>query len=234
MKLLCATLSCAAMVQAKTINQIATDVMEYAGTKTRSYNGHLLAAVKSMNQMGCWCYFGDDHGRGKGPALDEIDNICKVLSDGYDCAMIDHEEETSGKRGRNAEECVPWAVEYNSGLGGSDAELYEVCFAKNPRNNCAARACIVEGNFISSLTMYFINGGSVQLENKVENGFDPTQMCVGRKGVNSKEKSCCGQYPGRFPFKTLGGERSCCGTRTYNTMALECCDGEKGVIKSSC
>jgi len=184
-----------------------------------------------MNEMGCWCYFGDDHGRGKGPAIDELDNICKTLSDGYDCAIIDHEEENNK---RSHTDCVPWEVEYNSGLGGTNLELAEACYNSNPKNNCAARACIVEGNFVAQLTMYFISGGSVRLENKHENGFDPNNMCQGKKGINSKEKSCCGKYPNRFPFKTLGGERSCCGSRTYNTMALECCDAEVGLVKTSC
>lgn len=38
------------------------------------------------------------------------------------------------------------------------------------------------------------------------------------------DKECCGTFPKRFPFNTLGGDRQCCNGRTYNQAAgFQCC-----------
>lgn len=217
------------------IQQWVAQIESLRNQTGRTFNGNLGEAVKSMNQMGCWCYFGEDHGKGKGPPLDELDEICKTLADGYDCAMIDYitDQENGVRRATNYDECIPWEVEYKSALGGHLNQLVDQCYKIN-KDLCAARACIVEGHFVSTLTFYFISGGAVKLENKHANGFDPKEMCLGKVGNGESEKSCCGEYPKRFPFKTMEGERGCCGTRTYNTFALECCDSEDSSVKSSC
>ena len=31
-----------------------------------------------INEYGCWCYFQDAHGSGKGKPVDEIDTLCKM------------------------------------------------------------------------------------------------------------------------------------------------------------
>ena len=215
----------------KTLQQMANLVEAQTQRQTgRSFGGQLQTAIESMNEMSCWCYFGDDHGRGRGPVMDEIDQICKTLADGYDCAMIDHEEEL---RRNSNDDCVPWDVDYRSAVGGTSEQLTEACNRLN-RNKCAARACIVEGNFISSLTLHFISGGSVNMDYKHENGFDHVSQCVGKAGVPADEKRCCGKYPMRFPYKPMGGERDCCGIKTYNTFALECCDAGTGLVRASC
>ena len=35
---------------------------------------------------------------------------------------------------------------------------------------------------------------------------------------------CCGTYPLRKPFHTLGGTRSCCGGKTFNKHLMKCCE----------
>merc|ERR1712203_311703 len=88
----------------------------------RAFTGSIGKTIRSINEYGCWCYFGNDHGRGKGQPQDAIDEMCKVLADGYDCAMRDAEDEGTT--------CVPWEVEYVSAIGGSDvgiAKHEEIC-----------------------------------------------------------------------------------------------------------
>ena len=46
------------------------------------------------------------------------------------------------------------------------------------------------------------------------------------------EKICCGSYPVRFPFRTMNGERACCGEKTFNTQLLSCC--EDGSVRPRC
>lgn len=42
--------------------------------------------LQDKSPYGCWCYFGDDHGKGIGGPIDQIDAMCKKLHDGYTCA----------------------------------------------------------------------------------------------------------------------------------------------------
>lgn len=191
----------------------------------RGFDQQTTQNLDHLNEYGCWCYFDDDHGRGKSHPIDGIDELCKILHDGYECAMRDAEDEGTT--------CIPWEVDYNSAVGGdADAELAEKCFAANPTNSCAARACTIEGTFVEDLLAYFINGGVISNSLKHANGFDTTTDCPVKKGGSSGEKKCCGNYPERFPFRTLGGDRGCCNNRTFNVLSLKCCDD--GSIKFNC
>merc|ERR1711981_842591 len=98
----------------------------------RAFSGNIQTAVERLDEYGCWCYFYDNVGRGKGTPVDEIDGFCKTLADGYQCAIIDGEGE--------GQSCVPWEVAYAPGA------------------NCAARACSVEGIFVDNLFAFLISG----------------------------------------------------------------------------
>jgi len=189
--------------------------------------GALTSVLNSMNEMGCWCYFGDDSGRGKGNPVDGLDHLCRVLHENYECAMRDAEAEGTT--------CIPWDQTYESAVGGASVTLSEACDIANTGNNCAIRSCIIEGTFVSSILAFFIlEGGSIIDANKHSSGFDPTVECVTKPGAGPSEKSCCGEYPNRFPFKTLGGDRQCCGTKTYNALSLNCCDSDASTVKFNC
>ena len=195
----------------------------------RAFTGNIATAVASFDEYGCWCYFYDNVGRGKGTPVDELDGLCKTLADGYQCAIID--SEASG------ESCVPWEVTYQPGQGtGSDR--FADCQAQNVgATNCAIRSCSVEGIFTDNVFALLLGGSQADLDSFGHaNGFDPSHnegcpVKAGIKGV-SGEKACCGAYPNRFPFKTLDGDRACCGARTYNTQLLNCC--ANGQVKANC
>merc|ERR1712241_1643249 len=181
--------------------------MGVQNSSLRAFSGNIANAVERLDEYGCWCYFYDNVGRGKGTPVDEIDGFCKTLADGYQCAIIDGEAE--------GQSCVPWEVNYNAGAG-QGPDRFASCQTNNPGDSCAARACSVEGIFVDNLFAFLISG---------------TPVKAGIKGV-SGEKSCCGGYPNRFPFKTLDGDRACCGSRTYNTQLLNCCTN--GQVKANC
>jgi len=214
----------------------------------RAFSGNVATAVRQFDEYGCWCYFYDNVGRGKGTPVDEIDGLCKTLHDGYMCAMIDAENEGS-------EECVPWEVEYNPGQGtGSDR--FADCLAQNPgASNCVVRSCSVEGIFADNIFALLLGGSSADLATYSHaNGFDPShsyeecttdadgnETCEWVQGAcaskpytqkASGDKACCGAYPNRYPFRTLDGDRACCGSRTYNTQILNCC--ANGQVKANC
>ena len=220
----------------------------------RAFSGNIANAVNSLDEYGCWCYFYDNVGRGKGQPVDEIDGFCKTLADGYTCAIIDQELE--------GESCVPWEVDYNPGTGAG-VNLLASCNSLND-NNCARYACTVEGQFVDNLFAFLLSGSQIDYNTYGHsNGFDPghnegcpvkgcyqppegnlpynpgafgldvgpviTYRC---NNYSAREKRCCGAYPFRFPFVTLEGERACCGSRTYNTNLLNCCAGAQ--VKANC
>jgi len=193
----------------------------------KAFAGSIAKTIQQINEYGCWCYFGDDHGRGKGQPQDAIDEMCKVLHDGYECAMRDAEDEGTT--------CVPWEVEYTSAIGGSDVGIAGECSQNNPDSNCAARACTMEGAFVANLLDAFVSGNSIDANLKHNNGFDQATVCATKKnGGGPTNKACCGSYPDRFPYKTIGGDRKCCGNRTFNSLTLKCCDADSSTVKFNC
>jgi len=178
----------------------------------------------NINEYGCWCYFGGDHGRGKSHPVDEMDAFCKVLAESYDCVMLDQEEEN------DEEECIPWEVFYMPASISDADKIVQQCTDRNP-SNCARRACIVETQFVTSVFRFILGGGKLNEEHQHRNGFDVNESCPTKPGIKS-EKSCCGDYPYRHPFKTYGGQRSCCGSKTYDNRALKCCSD--GKIRATC
>merc|ERR1711879_365979 len=200
----------------------------------RAFTGNIARAVENFDEYGCWCYFYDNVGRGKGSPVDELDGFCKTLADGYTCTMLDGEAESG-------EDCVPWEVFYNPGTG-QGADRHASCVAANAgASNCAIRACSIEGIFVDNVFAMLLSGTQADFENfSHRQGFDPSIYVgcptyyakTGIKSVGGSEKLCCGGYPNRFPYKTLDGARSCCGSRTYNTNTMNCC--ANGHIKANC
>ena len=192
----------------------------------RKFSGQLSRIIKKIDEYSCWCYFNENHGSGKGKPIDGLDEACKTLHDGYECSMRDAETEGTT--------CIPWEVDYQA-AGMLENDLGLACENSNPNNNCAARACAIEGAFISNMLSFFIGGGVIDDSQKHENGFSVENRCsTSGKKQQISDKSCCGKYPERFPFKTFGGERECCGTRTYNSNSLKCCDSLTSSVKFNC
>lgn len=211
-------------------DSIKSQVMSMVkNSSLRAFEGNVQSAVENFDEYGCWCYFYDNVGRGKGTPVDELDGLCKTLHDGYTCAIID--AELAGE-----EECIPWEVAYNPGLGAG-ADRFSTCTTQNPTaSNCAIRACSVEGIFTDNIFALLLGGSFADLdEYSHAKGFDPSHDagCPVKPGVKgaSGAKECCGAYPNRFPYKTLDGDRNCCGSRTYNTQILNCCAGQ---VKANC
>lgn len=87
-----------------------------------------------------------------------------------------------------------------------------------PFRICSRRACLVEGHFIGTLFMQYLQGYTVEQQFKHSNGFEPnSDNCPTQVGIKS-EKACCSDYPTRFTYKSYGGDRQCCGNKTYRAF----------------
>lgn len=87
-------------------------------------------------------------------------------------------------------ECTPWSVDYESATGigfysGSQTPDIEAirseCESNNPgTDNCPSRACQVEGYFVVSAFIMFVNGYVIDVSKQHENGFD-NGICGGNR-----------------------------------------------------
>lgn len=233
------------------------DTLRDFGGNNGQYSGQLnfmVAAIDPIINYGCWCYFEDNHGLGRGHPVNKIDEICKVMHDGYECAIMDMPD------------CVPWEVEYSPIIGvaglkqNTPEEILESCKTVNTddtgvENTCGARACSIETNFLNDLLAHIMFNKVDEIYSHA-NGFPPEEQCQalvhsplppsmispksglgggGGSGGASKsgkkknvgQKQCCGSYPKRFPYRDLGGNRACCGQKTYSTLVLTCCGDDE-------
>ena len=55
----------------------------------RLFSTEIMKTLKKIDRYGCWCYLDYDSGRGKGPPQNEMDELCKKMQLGYECAKID-------------------------------------------------------------------------------------------------------------------------------------------------
>lgn len=215
--------------------------------------------LEDLDNWGCWCHFGSDDPqqgeyRGHGEPVDgKIDPACRALRHAYDCAKLDSDE--------SGDLCVPWDVNYNSGVVFGDTEaVNKMCEDYNHgRSNCEYYACSAEANFITELfNMIFLEGLRIPQEYSHARGFNPFEECHGPAKLHSSdegmyglrsmmheemvdhqgtadrgsasrrdkpsvsERKCCGEYPYRAPYQTLGGAHACCSDKVFDT-SKHCC-----------
>jgi len=179
-----------------------------------------LQAFEDIDGYGCWCYFEDDHGLGRSAPQDVFDTHCRTIHDGYTCAIMDH-----------GDTCIPWEVDYNSGIESLDVEnLVSLCESNNAGNDCAISACKVEGLFVYELFQLATNNNQADPQTYgVKNGWDREEECPVAPGQIESNivdtVQCCGDQPYRHPFHTRGGLNQCCGITLMNTVSQECCSG---------
>lgn len=202
------------------LSKLYNDTLRSQGITDRNVGDMLGPSLNVINGYGCWCYFDPaQFKKGRGKPVSEVDAYCKTLLEGYECCQLDAEEE-------GEDECNAHEVDYASGAQGSIDTIIADCQLRNSGDNCAVRACIVEGFFVNNIFQAFFGGNGIDDQLKHSNGFSVDDQCPTQIGQKS-EKACCGVYPYRHSFKTYGGGRSCCGSKTYDVSILTCCaDGK--------
>lgn len=173
---------------------------------------------------GCWCFLsppeaGHNH---HGTPRDELDVLCKALIDGYQCAVIDHQDDV--------DECYPWNVTYTAiSTQFSGLALTARCdfFNQGASNSCARAACAVEGHFVNGV-ISLLQTGRFWDDNLVHtNGFDPEIECLKNDIIPGRGiRKCCGRNPFRIPFSTRDGAKDCCIGNIYDTSVKDCCNGQ--------
>ena len=188
-----------------------------------------------MQEYGCWCYLGSEHGKGRGSPQDEFDNNCQSLHHGLTCVEMDIPtcQPASGKK-------------YNVVVNvDSNGDQSIDCETLNVGDDCAEAVCYLESyfatNFLELVLTQFITPNMPKY--KVAAGFD-NSVCM--QGTPPRQgdftEFCCGEYPAntRKPIKVHGGEdRECCTKENgrfnvFNPNLNECCDGGQVEAVGAC
>merc|ERR1712046_221378 len=184
-------------------------------SQQRQFGSMMKSWLNDVSQYGCWCYFGSmAPGYGRGKPVDELDQYCKDLHQGYECAVLDSENEGDFS-------CVSHDMTYNlvTSLEKTDEEIYLECLGANGGvENCAVRTCATETRFVKYVADYAnVKDPNMVAYHVSEGNFDYNKDCPSVPGVASN-RQCCGDWSvRRFPYRALNGERSCCGQSLYST-----------------
>jgi len=226
MKLLSGTAVVLAFTADASLKAMKKGYNELIKASAKNNRNLLETNIKNVNNYGCWCYFDDQVGNGKGEPMDLIDAECRNLHRGYECAIADF-----------GETCVPWEVTYFPVSGtsfiGQHGGVGPACVHTNTVvtsfGDCAAAACAIETEFIdeyTSITQNYNPQFSTYSHTSTGQGnFNPKRNCVtNEKGTPDKgERDCCGTFPHRYPFKTYDGASACCQGSIFKKATHKCC-----------
>jgi len=188
------------------IQETLKEVEEFQSpTGSRSLTS--LQSVGNLNNYGCWCYFEEStYVKGKGVPTDDYDRECKKYNQGFQCIMM--EDAT----------CSPYSKPYSqppnlamAGLGFANVDIETECAVLNAGDECAIDTCVVESNFALAVTKLTSGGVSLTVSSFHTAGFPLDSTCTPiQSNVQGPRDSCCGEYPTKFPFRSLGGLQECC------------------------
>lgn len=186
-----------------------------------------------IQEYGCWCFLGPEHGQGHGKPQDVYDKICKDLHQGITCAKMD------------IENCNPNAGQRYQILARSEpsGDVVYDCETLNAGDECAQATCYLEANFVSGFIREAFNGNSPNLnEYSHALGYDNGSCKLGSSSgeLGGFSEVCCGSFqantmkPVRF-YDSL--PKQCCnknngGFSTFNPETNDCCDGQVTALGS--
>lgn len=205
---------------------------------------------------GCWCLPGGAHEdvAGKGEPRDEIDSACKLQTQCYECANIDPDTRDG---------CNPDKAKYAYTFSQDENNPNDVlsrditCHDKwidepggNKKSHCRRAVCECDRGLAYRLRTHEESWDLKYHRKWATPGFDAGLCEVQRNGggngggngnrnprpVGRSSKKCCGDYAddgNRYTFEDLGGYRQCCGTKTYNTQSMACCNEDLSTVKAA-
>ena len=167
MKLVITKIAAMAAVAHAGLDHIAADMGLMVAQNSSLWGDRSITAMMGnlgsvIDTYGCWCFFDEKHGQGKGRPVNSIDGACKTMAHAYDCAIMDAMD-------ANEDDCVPWEINYVGGTSQGPANLVANCDANN-NNVCARAACKIEGNFVTTFFNEFVTIGGAPIDTESQCG----------------------------------------------------------------
>jgi hypothetical protein len=254
MKLVATALSAAFGIASASMDSLQKNIQaavsaRYQNRTGRAFQGQVANGFEPINGYGCWCYL-DAEWRDEekqqinrasilahGKVVDDMDAACRDLINSYKCIEMDAEK-------NGIEDCDAQAVPYVEHSFIENADVTADCQLKNPNNECAANACIVEATFILKFDEY-LPPAALSItdhpdfndiyQHDTNNGgpFDPIANCPGIPNPVGSDKECCGDFAllSRHPYRLYSGftTRSCCNQEVINNELNHCCTDNFGI-----
>jgi len=187
--------------------------------------------MDALQEYGCWCFFDDLHGMGKGEPQDGYDTACMHYHHGVECAKMEFLNEAANG------ECDPatvygYVVKSMPDVVNPKNMIYD-CETHNT-DSCLKATCYLETYFVKLLLAEDLVEEKSPRYYDYKLNFD-SDTCLNSKGAREHEKFCCGAYSAnsRRPVNRYldDGDKECCnasdGTfKTYDASMKQCCDGD--------
>lgn len=157
--------------------------------------------VSALQEYGCWCYFDELHGQGKGMPQDPFDQQCQILHHAFKCAKA----EIAGCNSQEGEGYRTSGVIQHS--------IEESCNISD-NTECQKAACMMSQYFSWSMWILFSHVQVVPdyVTYSHAQGVD-TSVCEKQEPLDDRNFECCGSY----------GDNT---KRPFHPITSECCSGE--------
>lgn len=178
--------------------------------------------IKKMLNYGCHCFPGKKRARsvgGKGPAMDELDGVCRSQFQCHKCVQMD-----TG--------CDPDNTPYTVQFKGRKNALQKEIICRDAEGSCGRQMCECDKNMANNLETVFFKPGAHNgflwgdKKNKKRNPyFDYEGTCFAGQGTPQPDM-CCGKFPDVIPYNA--GTKGCCvetGPKLFDPMTHTCCAG---------
>lgn len=188
----------------------------------------------NLQEYGCWCFFNDKHGQGRGAPVDVFDSHCMKYHHAVSCAKLE------------IEQCDPYSTDYSitANQSGNNGDVVYDCETGN--NPCQEATCYAQSHFMSLLLQEQLE--NLQVPNYPEfsawksgGQFDSSTCKIAGPGV-LRQEMCCGSW--KYNTKKLlrfGRQlsRSCCdqpdgGFKTYDDNIASCCTDGSIRVHGTC
>lgn len=179
----------------------------------RSFIPGVDLLLNNLQEYGCWCFFDNQHGQGRGQPVDVFDNHCMRYHHAVSCAKLE------------IDSCDPYSTSYGiTTKQDGDGRITYDCESGN--NACQEATCYAQSHFIALLL-------KEQLENLTVP--DYPSWSAWKDGGEFDSETCKVSGPSSLR------QEMCCGSWKYNTKKLlkfgshltrECCDQPDGSFKT--
>merc|ERR1712184_186969 len=203
-------------------------LIKYNGDRT-DFVSNLETFINKVGNYGCFCFNeGEFSPKGRGIPKDGIDQACKQLHQCQTCINMDFSQNTGSALDASCND------QYNFNLTNTDRGVGVECL--NPKDTCQRARCECDKRFAIDLAAaYDLWDESLQWANSLQGR---ERECRAEKRIGphvprpkptpnpnpNLGMQCCGTYPHRFPYNTMGGRRQCCGQSIiFRGGSKQCC-----------
>lgn len=193
--------------------------------------------IKKMLNYGCHCFPGGKKDRsvgGKGPAMDEIDGVCRTQYQCHKCVEMEFG-------------CNPDETPYKAQFKGKKTALQKEVICRDDLGSCARSMCDCDKRMAENLEkIWFVPDSHNaffwgERKNRRKRGkagletFDYEGTCT-NTGMSPVPDTCCGSHPNVVPYNAA--TKDCCvqngGPKLFDPLTHMCCAGGLIATAGSC